>query len=363
MNFSIRRHRVAPMALSCLMLMGSALAQAPAADEAARDTTRLDPGFAVDTALLQAARKEGKVVFWCAWREPECQAAKDKFQQLTGVQLEFTRLSTGPQVTRLNQERMARIYSVDVVHHGDPGVWESVYKAKQWLTPYTPEGATHYAKEYRDNDGLYFAQFLVASPIGYNSKLVAPADVPRSYADLADAKYRGKVAMPHPKQSGGFNEAVIGLTGVLGADYFKRLKNNDTLVLGGSQFALNAIVANGERAIALAPVESGFIADREAGKPLEVVYPAEGTILSQIFSGIVADAPHPNAARLLQEWLHSVTLQNILTQTGNLVPHPDAVYPAGRKKLAEIKTIIVPAADIVKGSAQSKRMFSDLFGG
>jgi len=332
---------------------------------AAADTgvTRLAPGFSVPTALLEAARKEGSVTFWCSWREPECQSTKEAFQKLTGVKLEFTRLSTGPQVTRLNQERMSRIYSVDVIHHGDPGVWETIYKKKNWLVPYVPEGAKHYDPQYRDKDQMYFAQFLVGSPIGYNSKLVAPEDVPRSYSDLLDSKYRGKIVMPHPKQSGGFNEAVIAISETLGPDYFKKLKDNSPLVLGGSQFALNAVVTNGERAIALAAVESSFIADKMAGKPLEIVYPAEGTVLSQIFSGIVANAPHPNAAKLLQEWLHSVESQNILATTGNLVPHPDVTYPEGRKSLKEIKTLIIPASVLTEQTAKSKRMFSDLYGG
>lgn len=334
-----------------------------ASQSAWAETTALAPGFEVDKALLEAARKEGKVVYWCGWREPECRETGAKFKELTGVEIEFTRLSTGPQVQRINQERAAGVHSVDVIHHGEPGVWETLYKPKKWLVPYVPAGAKKYRPEYRDEGGLYAVQFLVGSPIGYNKNLVSEADAPKSWADLLDPKYKGKIAMPHAKHSGGFAETVTALAKIVDPAYFKKLKANDPLVVSGSQFSLNPIVANGERAIALAPVESSFVDDIKNGKPLGLVYPKEGMVLIRIFSAVVADAPHPNAAKLLQEWLHSPVLQTMLAQTGNLVPHPDAKYPEGRKPLSEIKTFSMPVAEAAALAAESKEAFADLYGG
>ena len=337
---------------------GVAMGQAALAEQVA-----LAPGFEVEKALLEAARKEGKVVFWCSFREPECRDTGEKFTALTGVQLEFTRLSTGPQVQRLSQERAAGIHSVDVIHHAEPGVWETLYRAKKWLVPYIPAGAKKYGPDYRPTDGMYVVQYIVGSPIGYNKNLISEADAPKSYADLLDPKYKGKIAMPHAKHSGGFAETVGALGKIVDPAYFKKLKANDPLVVSGSQFSLNPIIANGERAIALAPVESSFVEDIAAGKPLGLVYPTEGMVVIVAFSGVVADAPHPNAARLLQEWLHSSVQQTMLTQKGNLVPHPDAQYPAGRKRLSEIKTFTLPIPEAAALSAPSKEAFADIYGG
>ena len=327
------------------------------------EVVALAPGFEAEKTLLEAAKKEGKVVFWCGWREPECRETGAKFTSLTGVEIEFTRLSTGPQVQRLGQERGAGVHSVDVIHHGEPGVWETLYRPKKWLVPYTPIGAKKYKPEYRDEGGLYMVQFLVGSPIGYNKNLISEADAPKSYADLLDPKYKGKIAMPHAKHSGGFAETVTALGKIVSPDYFKKLKANDPLVVSGSQFSLNPIVANGERAIGLAPVESSFVDDIRTGKPLGLVFPTEGLVVIRIFSAVVADAPHPNAAKLLQEWLHSPMLQTMLAQTGNLVPHPDAQYPEGRKRLTEIKTFTMPVAEAAALAAESKEAFADIYGG
>ena len=341
-------------ALAAAVFVGqSALAQ----------TVTLAPGFDVDKTLLEAAKKEGKVVFWCGWREPECRDTGAKFTQLTGVGYEFTRLSTGPQVQRLTQERGANVYSVDVITHGEPGVWEGHYRPKKWLVPYMPAGAKKYSPEYRDEGGLYAVQFLVGSPIGYNKNLVTEADAPKSYADLLDPKWKGKIAMPHAKHSGGFAETVTALAKIVSPDFFKKLKANEPLVVAGSQFSLNPIVINGERAIAFAPVESSFVDDIRTGKPLGLIYPSEGLVVIRVFSAVVADAPHPNAARLLQEWLHSPVLQTMLAQTGYLTPHPDTQYPEGRKRLSEIKTFTMPVAEAAALAAESKEAFADIYGG
>jgi len=352
----IREH--ARGAAAACVLLGLALSQSAAAE-----TVRLAPGFEVDKTLLEAARKEGKVAFWCGWREDECKEANSRFTQLTGVEVNYTRLSTGPQVTRLVQEKNAGVKSVDVIHHAEPGIWETMYKAKKWLAAYTPASVARYAPNHKDKDGFFYTQFMFGSPIGYNTKLMSEAEAPKSYADLLDPKYKGKVAMAHPKHSGGFTETVIALSKIVGPDYFEKLKANDPLVVGGSQFGLNPVVANGERAIALAPLESAFITDAQAGKPLGVIYPKEGMVVISAFSAVLADAPQPNAARLLQDWLHSPALQTMLAANAYLVPHPDAEYPAGRKKLSEIKTYALTPAEVAAEATNAKEMFADLYGG
>ncbi|MBI2322507.1 MAG: extracellular solute-binding protein [Chloroflexi bacterium] len=332
----------------------------PAAPAAAAKK-QLVPGFEVDEALLEAAKKEGKVVYWGSLREQEVKAIADRFQEVTGVKVETTRLSAGPMFTRLTKEREAKLYTVDVIQHGDLGLWQT-HKQKKNVVAYSTEGSKKYTPSFRDKDGLFAATFLLAMPIGYNPKIIAGADVPKRLADLTDPKYKGKVATAHAKHSGTGNEFVIMVTEKLGWEYYEKLKRND-LFLVRSQFELNPIAIGGERPIALGPVESSFLDDKNAGKPLDVVYPEEGTPVTWVPSGVVADAPHPNAAKLFQEWLHSQAGQTVIASWFYMVPHPDASYPAGRKKLTEISTMALPLEEIEKKSVPSRDRFSDLFGG
>lgn len=340
---------------------GALMALAPSTGRA--EAVELSPGFKVDGALLRDAQKEGAVVFWCSLRDQECALVSNRFTELTKVKAEFVRISTGPTLTRLSQERASGIYSVDVISHSDQSVWEAVYKQKKWLVKYTPEGATHYAKEFQDPDGYYFAHFLIANGLGYNAQVLTGKDIPRSYADLLDPRFKNKVVMPSPKYSGGFAETIAVLARVLGWDYFEKLQKNGVMVKAGSQFALVPIVESGERVVAIQGTDALFLADAKQGKPGNIVYPTEGTVLNSIYAGLMDHAPHPNAGKLFLEWLHSAASQSDVAAAYWLVPHPDAKYPSGRVTLKDIKVLTLSAQEAAKATEAAKERFADLFGG
>jgi iron(III) transport system substrate-binding protein len=77
---------------------------------------------------------------------------------------------------------------------------------------------------------------------------------------------------------------------------------------------------------------------KAAGNPVEIVYPAEGTPFITSPSAVLARAPNPNAARVLQSFLFSRELQQLLVDVGGLRSvHRLTKEPTGRKPLSEIK--------------------------
>ncbi|MBI2322628.1 MAG: extracellular solute-binding protein [Chloroflexi bacterium] len=337
----------------------------PAAEKPAQPAAKkvqLTSGWEVDEALLQAAKREGKVAYWGSLREPEVKEIAKAFQDLTGITVESTRLSAGPQFTRISKEREAKLYTVDVVQHGGLGFWK-LHKERKYVIPYMPEGAKKYDARYRDKDGYFLAFYIQANSLGYNSKLITGADVPKSYKDLADPNYKDKVATSHPKHSGTGGGLVIQLSELYGWSYYEKLKQNNLFIVR-SQFELNPMATSGERPISLGVVDSSFLDDKAAGKPVDIVYAEDANSISWVASGVAADAPHPNAAKLFQEWLHSVAAQNKLTAWRYLVPHPDATYPAGRPPLSAIKNPMTLTADEVEKKLEpAQERFTDLFGG
>ena len=85
-----------------------------------------------------------------------------------------------------------------------------VWKRNNWLAAYVPEDvAKHYDKAYYDADGFEVVTRVLVSPIGYNTNLVKKEDAPKSFADLLDPKWKGKMVKAHPGYSGTIMTATL----------------------------------------------------------------------------------------------------------------------------------------------------------
>ena len=91
-------------------------------------------------------------------------------------------------------------------------------------------------------------------------------------------------------------------------------------------------------------------------------YPEDGTLLSVGPSAILANAPHPNAARLFLEWLLSAEYAEACAEFYQEPVRADAPPMRGGKRLSEIKTINVSAAEIAKNLPEAVEQWRDTFG-
>jgi iron(III) transport system substrate-binding protein len=102
---------------------------------------------------------------------------------------------------------------------------------------------------------------------------------------------------------------------------------------------------------------------KEAGKPVEIVYPTEGSPLIVGPNGLMKAAPNPNAARLFQNYCFSVEAQQFLIDVGGLRSmHPQTKEKPGRKPFAEIKKLKDDPAGVEKSAEEIKAHYSKLFG-
>src|SRR5205809_6864129 len=157
----------------------------------------------ITPALVEAAKKEGKLAFYSAMdlsiAEKFAKAFEARFPDIT-VRVE--RSGAERVFQRIGQEMESRIYAVDVVNSAD-GAHFIVWKRNGWLAPYLPEEvAQYFPPEHRDGEGMYATMRVWLSPIGYNTNLVKSEEAPKSFADLLDPKWKGKIVKGHPAYSG-----------------------------------------------------------------------------------------------------------------------------------------------------------------
>ena len=152
-----------------------------------------------------------------------------------------------------------------------------VWKRNGWLAPYLPEEvARHFPTDYYDPDGLFVTTRVWLSSLGYNTDLVKAQDAPKSYADLLDPKWAGKMVKAHPAYSGTIMNATFQVARDLGWEYFEKLAKQRVMQVQSATDTPKKL-ALGERAIMVDGAGYLVIRDKEAGRPVDVIYPEEGT--------------------------------------------------------------------------------------
>src|SRR5216117_442838 len=312
-------------------------------------------------ARLEAAKKEGKVVWYTSLVLPSAERVAKLFEAAyPGIKVEVHRTGSQRILQRVLQELQAGIKLVDVVHTSDAGHF-ILLKEKKLLAKYTPPGVDAFPPGFKDKDGYYYGLRATVNVIAYNSKVVPAAEAPRTWKDLLDPKWKGKLVTAHPGYSGVIATHVLALVHLYGWDYWKQLAQN-RLMLVQSAVDPSGVVASGERPVAVNGGDYTFYQTRKKGNPVEIVYPKEGVPLVVSPTAIAAGAPHPTAAKLFTDFTFSREVQQVLADTEGLYTgHPDVTYPADKPKLGELRLLHTDPDELEKRNEEIKKSFVEFF--
>jgi len=204
-------------------------------------------------------------------------------------------------------------------------------KAEGLLQPCRPAQAENYPARYRDPEGYWYGFAARARVIIVNTDLVKPEELPKSVADLADPKWRGRVGIAKPL-FGTTASHVACLFALLGDDQAKKLlasfKQNDVQVVAGNKTCAEMVGA-GRLAFGLTDTDDALI-ELEAGKPVRIVFPGgfeggSGTLLLPNTLAVVKGAPHAAAAERLVNYLLSPAVE------ARLATGPSGQIPLNRQ--------------------------------
>jgi iron(III) transport system substrate-binding protein len=320
------------------------------------------PATAITPGLIEAARKERKIVYYTSIDLPLAEKIAKSFEaKFPGIAVRVERSGAERIFQRIGQEYGSRIHAVDAVNSSDASHFIA-WKRDGVLAPFVPEDvARHYPAEHKDVDGLFASFRIGLSVIGYNTDLVKAEDAPRSFADLLDPKWTGKMVKAHPSYSGTILTATFEIARDLGWDYLEKLARQKVMQVQSASDPPKKLVL-GERAVMADGNEYNVFQFKEAGKPVEVVYPIEGTPLIVGPNGIFKNAPNPNAARLFQCYCFTAECQQLVVAEGGLRSvHPLVKEKAGRRPLRDVKTMKEDAAAVDKQAEEIKTRYAKLF--
>jgi iron(III) transport system substrate-binding protein len=322
----------------------------------------LVPGAAAQDPRVDAAKKEGKVVWYTSLVLPSAEKVAKLFEaKYPGIKVEVHRTGSQRILQRVMQELQANIKTADVIHTSDAGHFV-LLKEKKLLARYTPAGVDKFPAGFKDKDGYYFGLRATVNVITYNTKALSAAEAPKTWKDLLDPKWKGKLVTAHPGYSGVIATHVLALVNVNGWDYFKQLAQNKPMIVQSANDP-GTTVASGERVVGVNGGEYSAYQLKKKGNPIEIVYPKEGVPLVVSPTAIASFAPHPNAAKLFTDFTFTRECQQVMADSEGLYTgHPEVTYPTDKPKLGELKLLSVEAEELEKRNEEIKKRFVELFG-
>src|SRR5689334_313891 len=285
----------------------------------------------VTPELVAAAKREGKVAFYTAMDLPVAEKLGKAFEaKYPGISVRVERSGAERIFQRVAQEMGSNIHACDVLNSADASHFIA-FKRNGWLAPFvTDEMAQQFPAAYRDPDGLFITTRVWLSSLGYNTDLVKPEDAPKSFADLLDPKWAGKMVKAHPGYSGTILTATHQMSRDLGWEYFEKLAKQRVMQVQSASDPPKKL-ALGERSVMIDGTEYVTLQQKESGKPVEPVYATEGSPLIIGPNALFKNAPNPNAARLFQLFSFSPECQQLCIDTGGMrSAHPQAKEKDGR---------------------------------
>ncbi len=257
------------------------------------------------------------------------------------LKIEFVRAGSVETVNRFVAERQAGRIFPDLIHGADPGGFD-YFAERGWIDKRLSELplAESYLPSFVDKNAGWVAMRATGIALMYNTKLVKKEDLPKTWMDLLDRKWKGRIAISDPTRAGSSFSHLYAMWKIYGADYLQKLGQADVFISGDGTATRNA-VAQGERE--LAPVsEYDAFAIKDQGQPVDVAWLEDGTIMAPAPLALVKGSANADNGLALATYLLSQEGQQIIANViKTWSARKDVKAPEGKPELKDIRLAYV----------------------
>src|SRR5262245_31409502 len=315
----------------------SALAACALAAGAACAQTLFDYSGADRTGkMVAAAKKEGSLTIYTTFAEKDQPALVNPFEAKYGVKVNIWRAGTDKVLQRTLAEAAARKYNVDLIHFGSPEM-EALSREKILQAVNSPvhrdlqPGSVPAHREWA-------ATLLSVWVQAYNTNLVSKADLPKSYRDLLDPRWKGKLGIEAKNQDWFASVVDVMGGGQKGIQFFRDLVARNGISARTGHTLLNNMVIAGEVPLALTVYNYMPEQSKKKGAPIDW-FALEPAVARSNAIGIARRAPHPNAALLFYEYMLGEEGQNVLVKMDYVPSNVKAASPLKGVKILQTDPI------------------------
>lgn len=274
------------------------------------------PGSAPDSGLIEASKKEGKLV----WYSPVVEEDKVKYlamfkEKYPWVDVsEYLRLQTGKLYAKIEPEMQQNVQSADILTLSEIALVYDFQKKGYWME-YGSGEMKNYDKKWKSNpEGLWVSSWINIAGIAWNPNKVKADEAPKTYTDLLNPKW-GNGQICFKDSASGLQYAQWAMIVKLhGEQFWDKMAAQKPVGLAGTAQQYEKVV-NGEILINGLGQTSTYVQQKKSGAPIEIALPKEGVPFTSLSTGIVKNAPHPATSKLFIDWLLSQEGQKAITTT------------------------------------------------
>jgi ABC-type Fe3+ transport system substrate-binding protein len=282
------------------------------------------PAAAADQALIDAAKKEGTVVWYTTVIINQLvRPLADNFEKKYGVKVQYVRANASDTALKIINEARAGKVQADLFDgtSAAPPLKEAGLVAK-----YVPDSAKALAPQFIDKDQQWVATHAYYMTPGFNTDMVPAKDAPKTFADLLDPKWQGKMAWNSSMSSSGgpgfVGNVLTSMGDEKGMDYLKKLSAQKIINMDVSARQLLDQAIAGEFPIALQIFNHHAVISAKKGAPVSWIAMEPVTATLSVVS-LTKDAQHPNAGKLLIDYMLSEDGQKLFEAADYLPVHPN----------------------------------------
>lgn len=307
-------------------------------------------------SLIDAAKRESEVVYYASMNLSEANAVIGEFEKrYPFIKVKLQRTGSEKLLTRVLTEARAKKTFADVIQTVEFSM--HIFNRSGILARYMPSANALYPKDFKE-EGFWTTVYYNAYVTGYNTRLVAARALPRTYDDLLDPKWKGKLLMEGTKA-----EWFAGMLQILGQErglkFMRDLAKQQPSLREGHELLAQLVVA-GEGVFDVNIPAASVERMKERGAPIDwtALGPAPATMVG---AGVTAQAPHPNAARIFLDFLLSREGQKLMQTPGRMIARGDLANEQAAM-LKELK--IVPVSpSLAEKLDEYARQLRAIFGG
>jgi len=275
--------------------LGSLMAQPSAATTAALAALT---GAERQKRLAEGAKKEGVVSIYTSMPQDDMAALTTAFEAKYGVKAKVWRSGSEKILQRGLLEAKASRFEVDVFETNSPEM-EVLSREKVLIagnSPFLNELIPQAIPAHKE----WIATRLNIFTCAYNTKLVKKEELPKTYQDLLDPKWKGKLSV-EADDSDWLAETVMKMGEEKGIALFKEIARKNAVSVRKGHTLLSNLVASGEVPMALTVYNYKIEQMKNSGAPVDW-FALDPTIARPNANGVARNAPHPHAALLFQDF-------------------------------------------------------------